>query len=185
MNFDLYAPIEQARRCLDLWLAEEGRDMDEKRRQRASALMARYFMHEEQATDQLMLSFLRHYSGHREVDIDDMASVKMEIKALLDQSVPASPPTARRVSVAFAVGLVLALALAGGWQASQRKITQEQQAELRGIVDDIVAAQEGVTHAAVWTRVKKPLAVDRYQDISWWDFDESREMLMKIRAGER
>ena len=55
-TLDIYGPINQAQRCLDAWLAEEGRSLPKTLKIRASALMARYFLHEDDVNDALMMS---------------------------------------------------------------------------------------------------------------------------------
>lgn len=184
MAFDVFGPIEQSRRCLDLWLKEEKRQMSELQRQRTAALMARYFLHEDQVTDRLLLSFLRHYSGRREIDTDDPVCVREEIKSLLDQSRPdggIAPSAWRKTTAGFLLGIFIAASSTLAWHYAHKKITQEQQAELKALVDDI-ALRNAATHASVWTRVKAPLGVRSYRDISWWDYDESREKVQRIKA---
>jgi hypothetical protein len=180
---DVFGPIEQARRCLDLWLKEEKRRMDAPQRQRAAALIARYFLHEDQVTDRLLLSFLRHYSGRKEIDIEDPASVRREIKALLDQSRPRSLAIAawERAVAGAALCVILALSSAGAWHYAHKKITPAQQAELRMLVDDN-AARGSLTHPRDRSEIKAPLEVKSYRDISWWDYAESKERLLGMKA---
>ena len=89
--FEMDAPLAQAARCLDLWLKEEGRDLSPRQRQKAAALIARYFFYEDCTTDALIMSFLRHYAGFRAIDMEDPASVRQALKTVLDQSVIAEP----------------------------------------------------------------------------------------------
>ncbi len=122
-KLDISGPIKQAERCLDQWLKEENRSLPAAERQRVAALVARYFYHEDEVTDQLILSFLRHYSNGNVLDMEDPASVRMEIKSVLDQSrVRQSVPILR-----VAVGLsFVALVAAGayGWNAAHEPITR-------------------------------------------------------------
>ena len=177
-KLDILGPIEQAERCLGQWLSEEKRALATRQRQRVAALMARYFHHEEEVTDQLMLSFLRHYSNQNEVDMEDPTSVRMEIKTVLDKSqmqVPAGY-SYRRTAAIFAI-FVLTLTGLYGWDMAHRKITREQQAELKSLVHQIEVLDPQVSTAAVWNSVKAPLQVKSYQEMTWWDYRQGREML--------
>jgi hypothetical protein len=172
-GLDVYGPLEQAARCLDRWLAEEGRRIDAFSRQRAAALMARYFHYEDEVTDETMLSFLRHYSGKRELDMEDPTSVRMTLKTVLDASLVAAEKSrlGRRIAIAvFAVAL--AVLGGGGWVATHARMTAAQQTHLKTLVAQVAAHEKsvGATTAAVWSGVKKPLHVRRYQDISWWGY---------------
>ena len=42
-SFDVAAPLTQAARCLDIWLCEEKKRIDPLKKERLSALLARYF----------------------------------------------------------------------------------------------------------------------------------------------
>lgn len=176
--WDIRAPIEQAARCLDLWLKEEERAMPERWRQRTAALLARYFQHEDDVTDQLMLSFLRHYSGWREIDLEDPSSVRMEIKTLLDKSAP-KPAQPLNVLIAVTAAVVMTVLCFCGWEMSRMKLSPAQQADLKLRIERIVRQNKGVTHAEVWSGIKKPMAVRRYQDISYWDYNKIVGMLEK------
>lgn len=178
-GLDIYGPIERARRCLDSWLKEESRHLPEMRRRRVAALMARYFHYESDVNDQLMFSFLRHYGGHREIDMDDPSSVRMEIKELLDTSVPCSESFLARTLRAAAIVSMVAFPAYFVWDAAQWKITPEQQATLKAQVEKIVTLDAGVTSARVWSKVKKPLEIRSYHHISYWHYDDAREMLDK------
>ncbi len=180
-KLDILGPIEQAERCLDFWLREENRLLTEKQRQRATALMARYFHHEDGVTDQLMLSFLRHYSNNNEIDMEDPASVRMEIKAVLDKSQMqvSALYSWKRVLTGFLVGVLMMAVNLGGWEATHRKITREQQAELKDLVHQIDVLDRNKTAAAIWNEVKTPLQIKSYQEMSWWDYRQGREMLKK------
>jgi hypothetical protein len=180
-KLEIFAPIEQATRCLEIWLKAEKRFLTGKQKQRVAALMARYFHHEDGMTDQLMLSFLNHYSGEHEVDMEDPTSVRMEIKAVLDKSRLYDHATVSRrriLATAVIAGMMTALAL-GAWGFSHQKITREQQAELKEMVHRIAELDRDTTHAAIWAEVKEPLQVRSYQDISWWDYYQSKTRLEK------
>lgn len=181
-TWGIRAPIDQAGRCLDLWLKEEERAMPKRWRARTAALLARYFQHEDEVTDQLMLSFLRHYSGWREIDMEDLSSVRMEIKTLLDKS---APKGMQPLNMLFAVtaAVVMTIICFCGWEMSRLKLTAEQQSSLKMRIRKIVSQNPGITHAAVWARIKKPIDVRRYQDISYWDYNKIIEMLDKWPAG--
>lgn len=173
--FDIVGPIAQARRCLDRWLEEEDRDMPERQRQRAAALMARYFLHEDEVSDGLLLSFLRHYAGYRAVDMDDPAALRLEIKAALDQSAPRQGYPPRWKSAAFAV-LVTVLFFVGG-DLTGKKLSLWQRADLKARVEKIVSREQGLAPVTVWAQVRKSFDVPRYEDISYWDYPAAREML--------
>lgn len=186
-KLDIFGPIEQAARCLELWLKEGKRHLPAAQKQRAAALMARYLHHEDQVTDELMLSFLRHYSNRGNVvDMEDPTSVRMEIKALLDQSVSCDPAAAhgkRPLLAMFVAGLTLMAVMAGIWEISHKKITREQQASLKEMVRQVVLLDKHATHAAVWAEVKAPLQVRSYQNISWWKYRQGRMILQKKIEG--
>ncbi len=186
---DIYGPIEQATRCLDRWLTEENRFMPLRHKERVAALMARYFHVEDAVTDDLMLSFLRHYSGLREIDIEDPQSVRLEIKALLDQSQVQVPGAGisgyvfiTRALMAFAGGVLITVLLVLSWQLENKKITDAQKATLQDKVREIVRLHPDIHPATVWADVKRPMKVARVEDISYWDFDESLEILEKWPA---
>lgn len=175
---NLYAPIEQSLRCLDQWLQEEGRSMEARQRQRTAALLARYFQHEDDVSDELLLSFLHHYSGRKEVDMEDPTSVRMEIKSLLDRTAPLEQNIPRRrpfLSTLIAL-LMTGLSLSV-WQLSQKTITPVQQAALKGKVVQISVLDKNIKPATVWASIKKPLQARRYQDISWWRYDQTAKTL--------
>lgn len=174
-KLEIFAPIERATRCLDQWLKEEGKALSRAKKRRAAALMARYFQHEDDLNDALMLSFLRHYSGRGDVDMEDPTSVRMEIKAVLDG---AREGAGGRGAAFFIVVGALLMALAfSGWELGHRKITPAQQAELKELVHDIAELDPATTSAGIWADVKEPLKVRSYQDITLWDFAASRDML--------
>lgn len=180
---NIYAPLVQARACLDQWLQEENRQMDEADCTRAAALIARYFMYEDQVTDALILSFLRHYTGKKLVDLDDPASVRRELKELLDRSTSATRKADHdfRFSIAaFAAGIFSCLVLVSGWKTSQMTLTPEQQAELKMLVDKIADNRGTRAHASIWSEIKRQQGVRRYQDISYWQFDDSKRQLEKL-----
>jgi hypothetical protein len=176
-KMDLYGPLAQARRCLARWLREERLHLGDEARMKAAALLARYFLHEDQVTDQLMLSFLRHYSRRAaalSADIEDPVSVRMQLKALLDGA--GRRRRTRAGTAATALVVVLALSFSA-WTTGQRPITPTQQAELKFLVRRIAEADPAVTAAAAWKRVKDPLHVRSYQEIRAWDYAASRERL--------
>jgi hypothetical protein len=180
-KLDIFAPIQQAERCLDRWLESEHRTLTQKQKQRVTALMARYFHHEDEVSDALMMSFLNHYSGHAEVDIEDPTSVRMEIKSLLDKSQFHNPaPSGRsRMLAAFVGGALIVAVSAGAWEVTHRAITKTQQAELKALVHQIAELDHDATSAGIWSEVKQPLQVKSYQDITWWGYLQGREILEK------
>ncbi len=184
---DIYGSLDQARRCIDVWLEEEGRYLPDPLRQRAAALMARYFLHEQDVTDALMLSFLRHYSGLGAVDLDDISSVKMELKSVLDKSAHLETARLSRVrrkgGIFFGAGVAVTMLAFLLWHAATLKISREQQAQLRLMVEEVATVHK-VSHASVWARIKGPLAVERYQDIPWWQYGAAREKLVAVMAGQ-
>ena len=177
-RLNIRGPLEQAERCLELWLKEERRLLTEKQHQRVTALMARYFHHDEQVTDQLMLSFLRHYSGRSVVDLEDPTSVRMEIKAVLDKSRERQSGGGKRLAVQMSV-FVIALSGLYGWNFTHQKISRAQQAELKSLVRQIDKLDPQMTSAAIWNTVKAPLQIRRYEDMTWWDYRQGREMLVE------
>src|SRR3972149_11504916 len=138
-KLDIFAPLEQAARCLDIWLRQEKRRLTAGQKQRAAALIARYFHHEDEVTDQLMLSFLRHYSGAHDGDMEDPTSVRMEIKAVLDKSQMYDPAAhgKKRILAAFFFGVIIMAVGLGAWEIVHKKITKEQQAELKALVRQV------------------------------------------------
>jgi hypothetical protein len=184
-KIDFYAPLAQAGRCLGQWLEEEGLTLDAASHARASALLARYFHGGEAVTDQLLLSFLRHYSGRRVVDMEDPVSVRREIKDLLDRAVPRPLAVARgrvyAISCASFAALVLALGL---W--ARCPISAEEQVRLKSLVHQVAVADGASTHAAIWAQLKGPLKLRSYQDMSHLDYARSRTILERRlrRAGK-
>lgn len=178
---DVFSPLDQSRRCLDIWLKEEGRSLPPRMKARAAALMARYFHNEDNVSDQLMMSFLRHYSGFGEVDMDDPQCLRAELKSVLDRA--AVEPSARaprqlRVMVGVSIlSVVMALAVMG-WIVAHKTITLEQQKRLREEVARVSAAQ-GMSSASIWADIKAAAEVRRYQDIPWWSYDGIMERLHK------
>lgn len=189
--FDVESPLAQAGRCLDLWLGEESLFLDPRHRKRTAALIARYFHNEEVLSDQLILSFLRHFSGFGEVDLDDAGAVRREIGRLLKTALPR--PGTRGLAEKDSVGnvgiYVSALILGGlmiawgavGYAAGQ-PVTLAEVTELRLLVARVVDVEKAhgmttVSHQKVWSELKKPLAVSRYQDMSRADYRASRRLL--------
>lgn len=169
-------PLQQAERCLDIWLKENRRRLPRDDRARVAGLMARYFHYEDTVTDQLMLSFLRHYSGQREIDMEDPTSVRMEIKAILDRTT-ARPSYFHPIAFAAVVGAIVTMLSFFLWDMSQLTVTPRQQEALRAKVERIASRDPGVSRAAVWSRIKKPLSISRYENISYWDYDDAEKML--------
>lgn len=178
-KLDIFGPIDQAPRCLETWLEEENRYLPEKQKQRAAALMARYFYHEEQVTDQLMLSFLRHYSGQQVLDMEDPTSVRMEIKTVLDQS-NVQPPLSenkKRMITAFVVGSMMTAFSLGAWTVCHQQIDKDRQMELKALVHRIVELDQSITHSGVWAEVKAPLQIKSYQEMDWIDYYKTKKNL--------
>ena len=180
---DILQPIQQARRCLDRWLVDEKLQMPELQRVRTAALMARYFHNEDIVTDELMMSFLRHYSGKRDIDMEDPLSVRAEIKTLLDEAMPVVQiKNSQRFIDALCLCIVAGVLIFSVFHVSTWRITPQQQLQLKQAVDQVVhEGRGGGTHAAVWAKVKAPLGVRSYQEISYWDFNDVRAELSRLR----
>lgn len=164
------APLSRAQRCLDQWLREEDRHLSPRQRQRAAALIARYFEHEDDADDALILSFLRHYGGMGLVDLDDPQAVRLELKTVLDRSISTPARHSRlRLWVSVATGMVTMAVVLVTLYLSQQTLSPAQQAELRMVVAETAAARS-VAPATVWAGIKRDIGVTRYQDIRRWDF---------------
>ena len=175
------APLTQAARCLDAWLAEENRSMTARQKQRATALIARYFENEDDTSDQLILSFLRHYAGMGVVDLEDPQAVRMELKAVLDRSVivlPHAQASRLRLMVAACTGMIAMAAVLVVLYLSQQTLTIAEQQELRAIVAQQSEIRE-VSTATIWAEIKRDLGVARYQDIRRWDFSRAIDMAKK------
>lgn len=187
--FDLESPLSQAGRCLDLWLAEEGLSLDPRRRRRAIALIARYFHNEENLSDQLVLSFLRHFSGFGDIDMDDAGAVRREVARLLKGAIQ-RPGAVAEVNGRGSGAACLAVLVTGvfmiacgvmGYEAGQ-PVTLAESVELRQLVDHVVDLEKArglqdVSHQRVWADLKRPLAVSRYQDMSRSEYRASRKLL--------
>ncbi len=179
-KFNIRAPLEQAERCLVQWLKEERRALPVAERRRAAGLMARYFYHEEDVTDQLMLSFLRHYSNGNVLDMEDPASVRMEIKSVLDQSQTCASASGRwRMTLLF---IVFIMSLAGliGLDIAGSPINDSEQADLKTLVHEVVAHDPRLSSMKVWDMIKRPLHIRRYADMDRWEYLQSRLMLEKL-----
>lgn len=176
------APLSQAQRCLDLWLREEDRRMSHRQRQRTAALIARYFEHEDEVTDQLILSFLRHYSGFGAVDLDDPHMVRQELKAALDRAPAQVSPAAashRRLLLAAITGMLAMAAVLVTLHLSQATLNDDEQAALKAAV----AARAKAVNAApatIWAGLKHQFNVTRYQQIRRWDFEDAKELVEKL-----
>ena len=200
--FDMEAPLVQAVRCLELWLAEEKLSLDPRRKKRVAALIARYFYNEDILTDQLILSFLRHYSGWHEVDLEDVGAVRHEIKRVLDETIPVSGPIPGSVSAVgareegrgtmffyiVALALGAAMIFAGvGLSGTNALVTRGEQEQLRILVDQVIDLEKQkhgveISHQKLWAEIKKPLTVRSYQDMTHKDYKESRQRLeQKLR----
>lgn len=180
--FDMDAPLAQAARCLDIWLEEEGRRLPPRQKQKAAALIARYFLYEDCVTDALIMSFLRHYAGFRAIDMDDPASVRHALKTVLDQSVPAEPLppsfSSRAYVVAAAVFLCLFLAaLYFRPVPAAATITPAQQAALKARVQIITTLDKTATPAAVWAALKQPYAVRSYKYLPAAEYAAAKSFL--------
>lgn len=179
-----FAPIAQAARCLDVWLSEEGRSMTPRHRQRAAALIARYFEHEDDASDQLILSFLRHYAGMGAVDLEDPQAVRLELKSVLDRSI-ALPPSAQasraRLLIAMVTGMLATATVLVVFYLSQQTLTLQEQQQLRAAVA-ARAVEQHIAPATIWADIKRDLGVVRYQDIRSWDFERALEKARKSSA---
>ena len=189
LSVGMSAPIERARRCLEIWLREEGLNLSRRKRQRAAALIARYFYNEEDLRDRLILSFLRHYSGFRDVDMEDISMVSQEIQATLDEARPAlpffaNPRWAMSASFFSALLVVILAAFLLFFRAPSAvvpvgTISRVQQAQLKKMVDGIAVTHPHISRAAIWESVKKPLGIRSYADIPVSRFKEAERILEK------
>lgn len=174
--FDMEAPLAQAARCLEAWLEEEGRCLPPRQRQKAAALIARYFLYEDCVTDALIMSFLRHYAGFRAIDMDDPAAVRQALKTVLDQSQvaePLSPPSFSSRAYVWAAAVFLCLFLGALYfrpAPVYMTITPVQQSALKQRVAQITRLDGTVSHAAVWAAVKQPFAVRSYKHLPAADY---------------
>lgn len=181
--FDMDAPLAQAARCLDTWLAEEGRTLPSRQRHKAAALIARYFLHEDCVTDALIMSFLRHYAGFRAIDMEDPASVRQALKTVLDQSVitePLPPASFSSRGYVWAAAVFLCLFLAALYfrpAITPSVINPQQQSALKWRVEKITRLQGDVSHAAVWAAVKEPFAVRSYKHLTASDYPAAKAFL--------
>lgn len=180
---DAALPVDQARRCLDRWLAEESRALPEGMRRRAAALMARYFLYEDNVTDDLLMSFLRHYAGYRVIDMDDPASVRAELKSVLDTSV-AREPSLPRIFLArhyFMAAAVFGFLFVGAllWQRPSPPIDAAQERALKERVEKITQLDPSLRAVTVWARLRAPFGVARYKQLTAAQFTEAQVMLDK------
>lgn len=181
--FDMDAPLAQAARCLDTWLAEEGRHLPARQRHKAAALIARYFLYEDCVTDALIMSFLRHYAGFRAIDMEDPASVRHALKTVLDQSViaePLPPPFFSSRGYVWAAAVFLCLFMAALYfrpALNPSAINPQQQTALKLRVEKITKLQGDVSHAAVWAAVKQPFAVRSYKHLTAEDYAAAKAFL--------
>lgn len=149
--------------------------MTQRQRHRATALIARYFEHEDSVSDQLILSFLHHYSGMGVVDLEDPHAVRIELKTVLDRSVAivSTENTGKlRLIAAACTGMLAMASVLIVFYLSQQTLTMQEQQELRTAVA-IQAEARGTSSVTIWTKVKRDLGVARYQDIRRWDFDRA------------
>lgn len=182
-QLQIYAPVDQAQRCIDIWLKEEGRSLRQRDKKRLAGLVARYFYYEEDLNDQLMLSFLRHYSGNKVIDMEDPAAVREEIHAILEKS---SVGHGRDISyhvllVVTTILLFMAVCFTVV-EIIHLPMTTAQQQSLKSRVQDISARRVGLAPSTIWARVKKPLGVKSYQDITFWQYDDAMAQLDLIAA---
>ncbi len=174
-------PVVQARRCLDQWLAEETRQLPERQRRRAAGLMARYFLYEDNVTDELLMSFLRHYAGFRVIDMEDPASVRAELKAVLDSSVvrepsPSSLFSARHYFLAAAVfGCLLLGTLL--WLRPSPPISVVQERELKQRVEKLTTLDPTLRPVTIWARVRAPFGVSRYRELTHEQYNDAKALL--------
>lgn len=181
--FEMDAPLAQAARCLDCWLKEEGRTLSPRLRQKAAALIARYFLYEDCTTDALIMSFLRHYAGFRAIDMEDPASVRQALRTVLDQSVIAEPlPSpfflSRTYVRAAAVFLCLLMTVLYFRPAPVAEmISPMQQSVLKQQVKKITTLEKDASPAAVWAAVKRPFAVRSYKQLTTTDYAAAKAFL--------
>lgn len=173
---DVFRPVEQTRRVLDSWLKAEGRQMPRRERQRLSGLLARYFQHEDDVSDTLILSFLDRFAGKGAVDMEDPGSVRAEIQSLIDMAKPLSATTVpASMAVVLAGGILSLVVLLGllGWRIYTLPMTAQQQSDLRLAVEQAAIRRGDKNTAAIWAAVKKPLGVRKYEDITYWQADDA------------
>jgi len=97
IQVNIEQPILMANKYLDKWLKREGIILPEKKKKRIAALIARYFHNEDKVTGDLIFNFLdNHYTGHRDIDLDDIRVVKYEIQRLLNDTIVQNKDVGRK-----------------------------------------------------------------------------------------
>ena len=173
-------PLDQAERCLQLWLREENKTLPKAEQKRLAALLARYFLYEDDKSDAVMLSFLRHYSGKNDINLDDPGSLRHEMKTILDRGL--TEDKKRPYSAILLALCFLFLLYSSLLPVMSKKITDAQASILKQQVDHIAETSSlNLSHAAIWAQVKKELNVRRYEDISYWDYDQAQDVLTALQ----
>lgn len=174
-QLQIYAPIDRACRCIDVWLKEEGRVLHKRDQKRLAGLMARYFYYEEGLTDELMMSFLRHYAGSKVIDMDNPAEIRQEIQSVLDQASFRREDRGMSYQVLLALSSILIFVAVcfAGYQVINLPMTTAQQDMLKAKVQQVTASRPGMAASTVWARVKKPLNIKSYQDMTFWQYDDA------------
>jgi len=189
-------PLIQAERCVDIWLREEKMAIEPRQKRRVVALVARYFHGEENIKDALILSFLRHYSGWKDVDMEDMSAVSYEIKNVLDLAEPLDKPLDKQFeqnpymrtplpalyAMAFCAMFFMACAVIYvvpfASETPSVSISHQESLALRDLVH-LVAAKRGEKHLTVWAELKAPLKIRSYLDMDQKQYQSSKDKLIK------
>lgn len=180
-------PLTRMERCLEQWLVETGQDMGDIYKRRAAALLARYFEHEDDCTDHLVLSFLRHYSGLGHVDFDDIHDVRAKLAdvlrhARIQPAVVGKPDAFLLAAVPMMVAFVLVAVASVLWNTAIKPqpegVISRYQADLLRADIGRIAAQtlEKCTLAPATPRlwnvlIKQPHGLKSYFDLPAVSFE--------------
>jgi len=192
MSFEVEMPLIQAERCVDIWLSEAKMAIEPRQKRRAVALVARYFHGEENIKDALILSFLRHYSGWKDIDMEDMSAVSYEIKNVLDLAEPLDKqfeqkpythtPLPALYALAFCAIFFMACAviyvMPFASKTPSTPISHQESLALRDLVH-LVAVKRGEKHLTVWAELKAPLKIRSYLDMDQKQYQNSKNKLIK------
>ena len=165
--------FQQMERCLLLWLEKSELKMPKAYQKRAIALMMRYFEHEEDCSDQLVMSFLHHFGGLGYVEIDDIDAVKYALAETLKKTHPS--PQSMRFDYPLMLLVVSSFCLIAFvfvyFFFSADPITRQQAESLRDKTQTIVLKAQNdcemnIRAQTLWDEiVKKPYALKSYLDL--------------------
>jgi hypothetical protein len=87
------------------------------------------------------------------------------------------------IAAAFVACAVLSIM--AFYPVATKTITEHQAEDLRRHVAELArSAAPPRTTATIWADIKKELKVRRYEDISYWDYDEAKEILKRLKTGQ-